>query len=94
MARDPAGRKESDVHVWIISHGSEPDAFRRYFAFWDQHGYGVSVTWRSFSVNCGTHSHCRHYDHRLSHRYYRHHHDHCYRRHHNDDVGERHDISI
>ncbi|XP_076465060.1 advillin-like isoform X2 [Babylonia areolata] len=40
MSRDPAGRKEKDVHMWIVSHGSEPEAFRRYFASWDQLGYG------------------------------------------------------
>ncbi|KAL8565218.1 hypothetical protein ACOMHN_001116 [Nucella lapillus] len=40
ISRDPAGRKESEVQMWIISHGGEPEAFRRYFVSWDQHGYG------------------------------------------------------
>ncbi|XP_070212774.1 advillin-like [Littorina saxatilis] len=40
MSRDPAGREESDVLVWIVSHGSEPEAFRRYFPAWNPYLYG------------------------------------------------------
>lgn len=40
MSRDPAGRKEAEVDVWILHQDAEPEAFRRYFHCWDPHGFG------------------------------------------------------